>query len=318
MRLFYKKISLFLLALGSSLEGAITISGFDFSIPTLGNNGSLTGTSASQAFVDDIFLEGITVSTAAGTSTFSVERSEVVVGIASFVRSELESVNAEFGDADDGADGDPNPFVQIGVVLEGAPVPESISDSIDPLIQNAAITAAVSSFSLVQGIDGEGANFTLDVIFAQGVLDNNNLSDEIPEFVILERGFNSTFSLRAIIGGTADNPIFSDLSVDVSIADQSATGIFVNTNEIGSGQQLASFGVDLSDFGLMNGEAVFGLSITSTNGTGADITAQFITALDPSQLVELPAGLNPAVPEPSTLAFLSLTLLALFRRKRSS
>lgn len=317
MRIFFINLIFVLLVACPAVQGAITIAGFDFSVPTSGNNGSLTGTSPSQAFVDDIILEGITVMTSQGQTRFSVSDSQVVVGVAAFVRAELDSLNAEFGDADDGADGNPNPFVEIGVVPEGAPVPSFISESTDPFIQNASISAAVASFSLTQGVDGEGANFTFDVIFGQGIRDNDDASDQIPEFVLLERGFNSSYSLRAIIGGTSENPIFAPFAVDVPVSAQSATGIFINTTEVGNGQQLASFGVDLSDFGVMAGEAVFGLSITSTNNTGADITAQFITAQDVSQLVELPEGLAPTVPEPSAFFLLMLASLFGLRRRRS-
>lgn len=293
-------------------QGVIDIVDLDFSVPLDGNNGTRDGSSASQAFVDDILLEKISILTGSGLEEFVVADGEVVVGQAAYVRSGAQYVNAEFGDLDDGADGNPNPFVEIGIVAEGDPVSSMVSESTDPAIQGPAISAAVSSYSLVQGVDGEGPPFTFDVIFSQGVLDNNDAADAIPEFVLLERGLNSAYSLRAIIGGTVENPIYSD-SVDVPVSAQQATGIWIDTNEIGGGQQLASYGVDASSFGIDPGTAIYGLSITSTGSGGADITAQFITAQNVSQLVPV----LPSLPEPSSVVLLLVGSCIFLRRNRS-
>lgn len=304
--------------LATRLSAAVSITGITFTVPSSGNNGTLAGTSASTAFVDDIFLDSISYDAGGGaTGQFDVSSGEVIVGQAAIVRSGASFVNAEFGDQDTNDDGNPNPFFDLGIGSYDLPVPSSISESTDPAIQNAAITNAVASYSLTQGVDGEGPAFTFDVIFENGVLDNDAGSDLVPELVFLERGFNSSYSLRAIIGGTQDNPIYSS-SVSVSVSDQQGTGIYINTNEIGSGQQLAAYGIDASDFGLTAGQAIFGVSITSTGGTGADITAQFITAASPDLIEELPPELdNPAVPEPSGVLLLLLGLVRLaFSRNR--
>ncbi len=299
-------------SLGLFGQGVIDVQGIDFTVPLSGNNGTRDGSSAAQAFVDDILLEKISVLTDSGLEEFIVANGEVVVGRSAIVRDGAQYVNAEFGDLDDGADGNPNPFVEIGIVAEGAPVPLAISESTNPSIQNPSISAAVSSFSLVQGVDGEGPPFTFDVIFSSGVLDNDFGADSVPEFVLLERGFNSAYSLRAIIGGTTENPIYSS-AVNVPISAQQGTGIWIDTNEIGAAQELASYGVDASSFGISVGTAIYGLSITSTGSGGADITAQFITANNPAQIVPL----LPSLPEPSVTALLAAGLVLLSRRRRS-
>jgi hypothetical protein len=143
-------------------------------------------------------------------------------------------------------------------------------------------------------------------------LDNDFGADSVPEFVLLERGFNSAYSLRAIIGGTTENPIYSS-AVNVPISAQQGTGIWIDTNEIGAAQELASYGVDASSFGISVGTAIYGLSITSTGSGGADITAQFITANNPAQIVPL----LPSLPEPSVTALLAAGLVLLSRRRRS-
>ena len=298
-------------SLGLSGQGVIDIQGIDFSVPLSGNNGSRDGSTAEEAFVDDVFLESISILVDGELEEFVVADGEVVVGQSAFVRSGLQYVNAEFGDLDDGSDGNPNPFVQIGLVAEGDPITTLITENTEPAIQNAAVAAAVSSFSLVQGVDGEGPAYTFDVIFGSGVLDNDFGADSVPEFVLLERGFNSDYSLRAIIGGSAANPIYS-ASLEVLVSAQQGTGIFINTNEVTNAQELASFGVDASSFGIAAGEAIFGLSITSINDTGADVIAQFITAQSVDQLVPVPTSL----PEPSALLLVVVGGVVLMRRHR--
>ncbi|MEM9081222.1 MAG: exosortase-dependent surface protein XDP2 [Verrucomicrobiota bacterium] len=301
-------------ALISGGHGAITVTDVEFSVPATGNNGSLSGTSASSAFVDDIFLTSLTTTSNLGPArTFTVANGEVVVGVEAIVRSGAQHVNAEFGDQDTAADGNPNPFAEVGIGYPDLPVPLSVSESTDPAIQNAAISEAVASYSLTQGVDGEGPAYTFDVLFETGVVDNDAGADGEAEFVLFERGYNSPYNLRAIIGGTKENPIYSAVVV-VPVSAQTGTGIYIDTNEIGGGQELAAFAVDASDFGIAEGQAIYGLSITSTGGGGADITAQFITASVEQQTS------SPFVPEPSTgfLGLMGGVILISRRRRRAS
>lgn len=257
-----------------------------------GNNGSRTGKTAAQAYVDDILLNQIVFAggrTYTGSSSFrAIQRATVL--------SNRAAVNAEFGDLDDGKDGNANPFVTAGLIPEGAPLDAATRESTDPAIQDAAITAAFNSLSLNQGIDGEGADYSLDLIFQQGIIDNNNGSDAAPELVFFERGVNSDFQVQ-VITGTLANPILSS-AVTINRSDLAATGVFINTTEIGSGQQLGAVGIDLNDFGILAGEIVFGVRITSINGSGADLYGNFLSG-DPSQFRDIPTGVK--VPEPSSL-----------------
>ena len=89
-------------SLGLSGQGVIDIQGIDFSVPLSGNNGSRDGSTAEEAFVDDVFLESISILVDGELEEFVVADGEVVVGQSAFVRSGLQYVNAEFGDLDDG------------------------------------------------------------------------------------------------------------------------------------------------------------------------------------------------------------------------
>ncbi|MDP0491746.1 MAG: exosortase-dependent surface protein XDP2 [Verrucomicrobiota bacterium JB023] len=307
-----RPLTLLMLCGLSSASGAISVTGIGFTVPSTGNNGTRTGTSSSQAFIDDFFLTSVdTVSDAGVSTSYSVADGDIVLAFEAIVRSGANSVNAEFGDQDTDEDGHPNPFAEVGVGYPNPPIPSSVTESTDPAIQNAAITAAFSSYSLNEGVDGEGPAYTYDVFFRRGVIDNDAGSDGVPEFMFLERGFNSSYELRAIIGGTKDAPIYSSV-ISVSTSDQTGTGLYVNSNEIGSAQQLAAYAVDASDFGIAAGQAIYGLSVTSTNGTGADMTFQGILAPEDRQVS------SPFIPEPSSFGLLLLAAgSALLRRQRS-
>jgi len=279
-----------------------------------GSNTTGSGTSSSDALTDDAFIDSIVFNTAGGDVTLTRSADQFVRGQTAVVRTFAGSVNAEFGDDDDGSDGDPNPFVDAGILNEGDFLPLPVQESTNPAIQNPSISSAVNSFSLTQGVDGEGANYTMDVIFELGITDDFSGSDGTPEFILFERGRNSSVMVQAIIGGTVDNPTVLTTTLSIGASDFGSTGIYTNTTEIGSAQELGVVGIDLSDLGIGAGQAVFGLRITSTNGTGADIPALFATPSDPnSQTEELPQGL---IPEPQTVSLLLFASLLVFRKTR--
>jgi hypothetical protein len=276
-----------------------------------GNNGSRNGSSAANAFVDDAVLVTLVFPGGtynAGQGKFRAVRSARVV-------SNAASVNAEYGDLDNGADGNPNPFVTAGIVAEGAPVPLATQESTDPAIQNPAIAAAFGGLSLVQGVDGEGPDYVLDLIFQNGILDNNSAADTAPELAFFERGVNSSFRVTLILGGTLQNPVLHPVSVDVLASQLWPSGVWIDTVEIGGGQQLGVAGLDLNDFSLPANTPVYGVRITSLSGTGADLYGNFLSALNTNQFVPLPDELN--VPEPGTSPLFAGALgLMVLRRRR--
>ncbi|MBC7806190.1 MAG: hypothetical protein H7145_08570 [Akkermansiaceae bacterium] len=254
-------------------------------------NVARTGASGS-GYVDDVFLSGITF----GATTFSsgggqfraVGNVNVVAGAA--------NVNAEYGDFDTGTDGNPNPFVLGGVT---ATTPEST----DPAIQRPSIRAAFNSLSLVQGIDGEGTPYTLDLIFQRGINDNNTALDTTPELIFFERGANSTYNIQVITGGTFAAPTFAPNTISINsgnVTQARQTGYFIDTVEITGSQQLAATGLDLNSF--FNGavSTVYGVRVTDVNG--ADLYGNFLSAVNTNQFVPVPQELQGA-------GFLSETLV---------
>jgi len=277
--------------------------GITVSTPSGSNNAAGAGT-AGNPYTDDIFLESLVLSSGGGagsTTTLSAASESFIVGVEAIVRSGASSVNAEFGDNDTGSDGNANPFVSAGIINEGDPLTDATRESTDPNIQNPSISAAINSLSLSQGVDGEGPDYTLDIFFAFGVLDNDSGIDSIPELIIFERGVNSSVALQAITGGSTASPTFAPITVSIDAADFFATGIHVDTIEIGGSQELGVAGVDLNDFGAGT-TPILGVRILSTGGTGADIPSVITTTLNSSQI-------TPPIPEPSTTL---LSLLALF------
>jgi len=238
------------------------------------------------------------------------------------VLSGATSVNAEYGTTDDGNDGNPNPYVSAGIIAEGAALPDATRESSNPSIQNPTIAAAFNGFSLSQGIDGEGPDYVIDLVFDAGVSDDNDAgSDLTPEFIFFERGVNSDINVQLIVGGTLDAPILSPNSIDVLRGNLWPSGVSIATIEISpNSQQLGVAGLDLSDFfGANPVVPAYGVRVTSINGSGADLYGIFLSAVSPAtQFLPVPAGLNPnTVPEPAACGLFGLGLLAIGWRRRS-
>ncbi len=245
-------------------------------------NAATTGTSASP-FVDDVYLASMTF----GSTTFASGSGQFrAVGNVNVV-SGAANVNAEYGDADTGSDGNPNPFLLAGVS-------DANPESTDPAIQRPSIRAAFNSLSIVQGIDGEGTPYTLDLIFQRGINDDNSSAvDNIPELIFLERGANSIYNVQVITGGTFLNPIFAPNTITINsgnAAQARATGYYIDTVEIPGGQQLAATGLDLNSFFNGTASTIYGVRITDTNG--ADLYGNFLSAASTSQFVPVPEALQ--------------------------
>ena len=284
-----------------------------WTVPAGSNNTGLDGTST-KPYKDDVLLETLVF------NGFTYERSEssFVRVLRAMVLTNRDAINAEYGDLDSNSDGNATPFVKAGIIPEGTALPDATRESVDPAIQDAAIAHAFDSFSLVEGVDGEGANYSMRLIFDKGIVDNSLEADFLPELVFFERGSNSSFSIRAIIGGTWDAPTYAPLTVSILTTNLWASNLYIDTIEIGSGQRLGVAGIDLNDFWTAGNapEAVFGYELTSLNSSGADVYGQFMSAESWRQFVNLPDGL--AIPEPGSIALFGLGfgVLVLRRRKR--
>jgi len=290
---------------------AVNISNIQVSSLPGTQDSATAGSSSSDPYLDDVFIDSFDVMTTTGVNTFSRTGGNIQLGSTVRVRSGAGFVNAEFGDLDNGADGNANPFVKAGLIAEGVAVPSSLSESTDPAIQNAAISAAINSFSINEGIDGEGPAYTLDYFFEVSVTDNSPVADNSPEFIFFERGRNSGIIVEAIIGGSLDSPILAGTAFTLGVSDFGATDIFTDTNEIGSAQELGAVGLDLTDLNVGTA-AVLGLRITSLENTGADISGIFVVAENP----EMQFADNP-IPEPSPILLWALATLSFIRRRRS-
>lgn len=273
----------------------LTPTNVSVSTPSGSNNGTLNG-SSSQPYTDDILLNTVTFGSvtfqSTGNAFRTVQRAAVITN--------RSGVNAEFGDNDTGSDLNSNPFVTAGILNEGASLPSTTRESTVQAVQDAAVQAAFNSLSLSQGTDGEKGNYSYDLIFQQGTVDNSSAADAVPELVFFERGVNSNFQVQVITGGTQASPTLSN-PVTVLASNMFPTGIYIDTIEIDGGQQLGAIGIDLNDFGLGANVPIFGARVTSINNTGADIYGQFVTVVDqdqqirdtPSELV--PFELSPAM-----------------------
>lgn len=251
----------------------------------------LTGNT--QAYVDDVLLKEMEF----GGGTIFLTNTNMRQSARAQVFSNRSAINAEFGDSDTGSDSNPNPFVSAGIINEGATLSDATRESTDSNIQDRAIQSAFNSLSLSQGIDGEETtNYVYRLTFDNGIVDNNNAVDQAPELLFFERGHNSTFLIRAITGGTISNPTFAPTSVNVVTADLLPSGIFINTIEIPGKQELGVVGYDLNDFGVAADQVVYGVQISSTGLTGADIYGQFLTATNSNQFRN-----QTVVPEPLTI-----------------
>jgi len=264
------------LALASAEAAVLGATDIAVSSPAGSNN-------SGGAFTDDLLLDSLSYggTTFSGASGFSaVTRVEVTDG--------RRNVNAEWGDDDTGADGDANPLSKLGF----APGDQ---ESTDPAIQDAMLGEVFSGRNLTEITDGESGAFSFKVEFARSITDNAAGVDDVPELVIFERGMNDVFDVSLMVGGTFENPVFSD-TLRISSRDFWDTGIDVNTREIDGAQGLGVGGFDLDDFGLSFGDAVFGLSLTRVSG-GADISGLFLSDAGPgggtpnTNPVPLPGGL---------------------------
>jgi len=240
---------------------------------------------SSGTFTDDVFLEGLSFGDVSftGRSDFrALSRFEVTSG--------RENVNAEWGDDDTSRDGDADPFTTAGF----DPV---LQESTSPEVQDRTMLEAFNSRSLTEMMDGEETGgFSYKALFASGIRDNDSGLDDVPELVFIERGMNDVFDVELIIGGTFDNPVFSD-TLRFSSADFWDSGIAVDTTEIGRAQTLGIGGVDLSAFGLGAEDTAFGFMLTRVSG-GPDMSGFFLSSadggfqdpLDQPSPIPLPAG----------------------------
>lgn len=278
---------------------------------------TVTGPASGSPYTDDVFLESLMfpggiVYTVAGDAFRSVQSATVL--------EHRDSVNAEFGDNDDGTDGNPNPFVTAGIINEGDVLEDSVRETTTPWIQDAAILASFNGLSLNQGIDGENEDYLVQMVFENGIVDNDPNTDIAPELIFFERGVNSDFRVQLILGGTWVNPVLSD-PVDILRSQLWATGISINTIEINNAQELGAVGIDLNDFkvngvDLAPGSAAYGVRIRSLNDSGADLYGSFLAASDPgTQYVPVPPSLE-QTPEPGTVALFGAGLLAMVALRR--
>ncbi|NBC13022.1 MAG: hypothetical protein GVY09_06685 [Gammaproteobacteria bacterium] len=238
-------------------------------------------------FTDDVFLQDMTFDGGArlsSPSSFSpVRRFRLLSG--------RQNMNAEWGDDDDGSDGDDNPFVKAGFDPEN-------QETEDPSIQDAALLRTFNTLSLTEMSDGEQGDFSFRVLFQNGLRDNDpSVLDKVPEMVFFERdGNDSGMSVKVITGGTFDNPTFSN-SLSMDSSDWSKTGLDVNTTEIPNPQTLHAAGFDLNAFELGPGQTAFGYQMDVVNA-GPDLNGFFLTAEDPGQFLD---PLDASAPSPLAL-----------------
>ena len=189
-------------------------------------------TDTSSPFTDDVLLGSLTFGTNnvydGTTGSFSVaQQFEVITG-----RSQI---NAEWGDSDDGTDGNDNPFVKAGIVNAGDPIstgPGGLQETTDPADQDAALLNAFNSRSLSEITDGEGGSLTVfKVLFEQSLAFDDVGGDGLPDIVFFERGLNDVFEVQLITGGSFAAPSLSD-PVIVDSGDFADAGFDINTVEI--------------------------------------------------------------------------------------
>lgn len=199
-------------------------------------------------------------------------------------------INSEWGDEDDGADGDDNPFVKAGY-------DPADQESVIPAIQDATLLETFNTLSLCEMSDGEsGGSFHFRATFSQSLIDNDEAVDDIPELVFFERGLNDDFDIRVITGGSFANPTLSPW-LSTSSKDFFNTGIRVDTKEIKRAQSIGVGGFDLNAFGLDVGDRAYGFELRAFDGEGPDLNGFFLSAEDSGNFggalapVPLPAGL---------------------------
>lgn len=254
------------------------------------------GASTSSPYQDDVYLNRIGFGDTLYTYTenmVAIDQFEVLEG--------RDNINAEWGDLDGAEDGDDNPFAKAGY-------DPSLQETVDPMIQDLSLKQVFNANSLTEMSDGEGGDgFWFRASFTHSLVDDIFGIDTQPEIVLFERGLNDEFDIRLITGGSFYDPITSDwLTTDSR--DFSRTGIYVDTVEIGGPQELGVGGFDLDEFGVAEGERVYGLEIRTNGNSGPDLNGLFMTA----ESVDLMGpGLTP-VPVQSSTLFLGLSALGSF------
>lgn len=288
---------------------------------TAGSGSALTSTQtgAGTAFVDDVILQSVTF---AGTTLSTLRPSlSSSGGSGARVITGRNLVSAAYGDTDSNTDNNANPYVKSG---SGATAYNATINQ-DPAVQDTAIQAAYNSLSLSEGISSPGQggtagaiDYTFRLLFQEGIVDGSSAADNVPELIIFERGVvgstQSDYTVRAIIGGTLTNPTFAPTTVTVLRANQTPSGIVINTIDSTAAEQINVAGIDINEFGIANSnQAIYGIEFTSINGSGADIFGIALTAESPSQLR------GQAVPEPLTIigSGMALGFGALMKRQYS-
>lgn len=277
--------------------------------PTAALN-STPAQTAATSFVDDAILNSITFgSTTISNLTPGLRNTR---GAGALVTLDRNQISATYGDNDTASDNNPNPFVTSGsgTTAYADPSVAANTNARRPEVQDTAIQAAFSSLSLSQGIGSPGNggtagrnDYTFRLLFENGIVDNDLLTDQIPELIIFERGGStstqqSEYSVRAITGGSLAGATYAGPAVNVLRGVQTPSGIFIDTLDPAAVDQepLNFAGLDLTELGLTTASQVlYGVEITSINGSGADIFGLALTAASPTQLRAQ------ALPEPLTI-----------------
>ncbi len=279
--------------------GAATLTPDAVAVSTSGSNDT------TDPFTDDVLLESTTFGTTTydyATGSFSAAgRFEVLTG-----RSQI---NAEWGDTDDGSDGDGTPFAKAGH-------PNADQETTDPAVQDAALLEAFASRSLSEITDGEnrGKEHSFKTSFTKSLAFDDVGGDDLPDLVFFERGGNDEFDIELITGGTFANPLYST-AVTIDSGSFAEAGFSINTTEIRNAQKMFVGGFDLDHFGLGSGDSAFGFRLTTTDGP--DLGGFFLAAEDPADFGDPIA----AVPLPASLWLLVSALglgAGVLRRRRAA
>lgn len=241
----------------------------------------------SNPYTDDVLVDTLNFSDATfeangsnGNSFRSVQRLKVT--------GDRSQTNAEWGINDDGNDGNDTPFAKAGFAGES-------QETTDSKIQDATLLEAFNSRSLSEMADGEDqGNFGYKMIFENGLTDDNDNPDDVPEIILFERGLNDEFNIQLITGGTFDDPDLTNTFTTTPNSNAfTPTGIEVETVEIeGSTQEIGVLGLDFNDFGLSSGETVYGIKINAPDGEGPDLNGAFLASEDPSRFEDVPSTLS--------------------------
>jgi len=243
------------------------------------NNNVSTTNSTDDVILSTIrFVVRTTGPQADRTVTFNGANGQIIPGLASVF---LEggggtNVNAEWGDNDNNSDGDHNPFAKAGF-------PNAPQESQDVDVINATLLQVFRSLNLMEGVDGEDENFRLQIVFENGIRDNNGSAvDPTPEIIIFERGLNSDVAIQLLL---EDGGVTDELTIPANAFRDS--GINADTVEINGGQPMGVVGIDLNEFTGAGfnptTDVVVGARFGSAGG-GADIFGVFGTTLSPIDL----------------------------------